>query len=427
MFNKDRIEKIKKKIRILYDSKIIDDSVWKNYEEFFEEFDWNWISRIGYFQSVRVVKGLENVKKENEDILDLEYVLFDAKFAKHEWKKIGESYESKYPDIIQEYNKIKTYANERASTYDNTKKEIVKNMIKTLACYGNVWDKFNQKHMTEGTKQRKFLENLIIVMYGSEIRPDDSEVSKILKKHKGLDGESLETRQELARHYNKKEQTQSTNVISENDLQDGFSKFDWRQMEELTGKLFEKKGYEVEVTQGSGDYGIDVWAKKDGMTLGIQVKKWRNDVGFEDVAKTLGSNMSKANKYILISTTSFFTPQAWKHQKQHSTIIELWDTNKFRQELRENFVDSSNYNQQSTHPSDTLHSTSYNKDSNIDEVYNSHNQNKTNSFDYDKGFNIDEVYNSSSDSTIPIHQKCVGCGKLVSGNVCHECGTVMKP
>ena len=161
--------------------------------------------------------------------------------------------------------------------------------------------------------------------------------------------------------------------INESDLQDGFLKFDWKQMEELTGELFRKKGYSVEVTQGSGDYGIDVWAKKDGMTIGIQVKKWRNDVGFEDVAKTLGSNMSKANKYILISTTSFFTPQAWKHQKQHSTIIELWDTNKFREELRNNFVNTSNNN---SAPIST----------------------NTDSFDYDKGFNIDEVFDVHKES-----------------------------
>jgi HJR/Mrr/RecB family endonuclease len=91
------------------------------------------------------------------------------------------------------------------------------------------------------------------------------------------------------------------------------------------------------VTQASSDYGIDVWAIKDEMITGIQVKKWKSDVGFDDVAKTIGSNMSKANKYILISTTSFFTPQALEHQRQHSTIIELWDTNRFRKEIRENF------------------------------------------------------------------------------------------
>jgi HJR/Mrr/RecB family endonuclease len=132
-----------------------------------------------------------------------------------------------------------------------------------------------------------------------------------------------------------KYQSQSSKV-SKYDIQNNFENLGWRQMEELTGELFRKKGYSVELTPSTGDYGIDVWAKKDGMIIGIQVKKWRNDVGFDDVAKTLGSNLSKANKYILISTTSFFTPQAWEHQRQHSTIIELWDTNRFKKELSEN-------------------------------------------------------------------------------------------
>lgn len=129
-----------------------------------------------------------------------------------------------------------------------------------------------------------------------------------------------------------------SSFVSENDLQNNFSEISWREMEELTGELFRKKGYSVEVTQASNDYGIDVWAKKDGMVIGIQVKKWQSDVGFEDVAKTLGSNIGKANKYILISTVSFFTTQALRHQRMHSAIIELWDTDRFKKELRENFT-----------------------------------------------------------------------------------------
>ena len=185
--------------------------------------------------------------------------------------------------------------------------------------------------------------------------------------------------------------------ISETDLQDNFSKVSWRDMEELVGELFRKKGYAVEVTQASGDYGIDVWAKKDGMTTGIQVKKWKKDVGFDDVAKTLGSNLNKANKYIVISTTSFFTNQAWEHQRQHATVMELWDTNRFRQELRENFVQIPKPKQ----------SGGFVHDDKID------------SFDYDQGFNIDEVYDSPDEE---FGKKCTRCGNLVHREFCGNCG-----
>lgn len=250
------------------------------------------------------------------------------------------------------------------------------------------------------------------------------------KKHKAnevislpyYDTSNFKNERTYPKGYNPSEQKPKP-LVNENDLQDGFSKFSWRQMEELTGKLFEKKGYSVEVTKSTGDYGIDVWAKKDGMTIGIQVKKWRKDVGFDDVAKTLGSNMSKANKYILISTTSFFTPQAWEHQRQHSTIIELWDTNKFRQELRENLTTTDSYNKQVTNNSKTSFSTSYNKGSNKDDVYHTPAQDITDAFDYDHGFNIDEVYNQSEDnSPMPMGQKCTKCGSLNHGNVCGNCG-----
>ncbi len=192
-------------------------------------------------------------------------------------------------------------------------------------------------------------------------------------------------------------------IVSESDLQDGFSRYTWREMEELTGKLFEKRGYSVEVTQGSVDFGIDVWAEKDGQIIGIQVKKWNNDVGFDDVTKTLGSNLGKANKYILISTTSFFTPQAWEHQRQHSHLIELWDTNRFRKELRDNFIKIP----------DSKPPTTLIQDDKID------------SFDFDKGFNLDEVYDEPEDS-VKEGKKCTKCGAPVFTDVCRNCGKEIK-
>lgn len=45
----------------------------------------------------------------------------------------------------------------------------------------------------------------------------------------------------------------------------------WRQFEYLTGEYFRKNGYEVEVTQGRGDGGIDVIAKKNDPISGPQM------------------------------------------------------------------------------------------------------------------------------------------------------------
>ena len=137
--------------------------------------------------------------------------------------------------------------------------------------------------------------------------------------------------------------------LNELDLQNNFSRFSWQQAEDLVGKLFEKKGYSVTVgvptadggTKRQGDFGIDVEAKDEREYLGIQVKHWSMDVGFEDVAKTLGV-AQKFNKVIIVSTKSGFTSQAWEHAQKNPYLIELWDSNKFKNELREHLISSTN-------------------------------------------------------------------------------------
>lgn len=137
--------------------------------------------------------------------------------------------------------------------------------------------------------------------------------------------------------------------LNELDLQNNFSRFSWQQAEDLVGKLFEKKGYSVTVgvptadggTKRQGDFGIDVEAKDEREYLGIQVKHWSMDVGFEDVAKTLGV-AQKFNKVIIVSTKSGFTSQAWEHAQKNPYLIELWDSNKFKNELREHLISSAN-------------------------------------------------------------------------------------
>ena len=124
--------------------------------------------------------------------------------------------------------------------------------------------------------------------------------------------------------------------VSQVDLVSNFSRLSWKEAENLVGKLFEKKGYSVQVTGKSGDFGIDVEAKSDTEYLGIQVKHWSMDVGFEDVAKTLGVS-SKFNKVIIVSTKSGFTSQAMQFagRDENRFRLELWNGQRFKQELKQ--------------------------------------------------------------------------------------------
>ena len=123
--------------------------------------------------------------------------------------------------------------------------------------------------------------------------------------------------------------------ISKEDLHNNFLRFTWRDMEEIVGKLFEKKGYSVEITQASGDYGIDVWAKKDGMTIGIQVKHYDKPVGFDALTKTVAVTFGKTNRAIVISTKSGFTNQSYEYQNDHRHAVELWTSKTLKEEIRD--------------------------------------------------------------------------------------------
>lgn len=136
----------------------------------------------------------------------------------------------------------------------------------------------------------------------------------------------------------------STNYSLDN-FESKLKNYSWQEAEDIVGKLFEKKGYVIKVgiqtdsgkTKRTGDYGIDVRAKNASEYLGIQVKHWENDVGFEDVAKTLGVSQ-KFNKVIIISTKSGFTTQALNHGADNHYLIELWNSEKFKEEVKNHLL-----------------------------------------------------------------------------------------
>tara|TARA_Y100000590_G_scaffold379182_1_gene446668 strand:+ start:123 stop:1157 length:1035 start_codon:yes stop_codon:yes gene_type:complete len=140
--------------------------------------------------------------------------------------------------------------------------------------------------------------------------------------------------------------------LSEEDLRNNFRRFNEDDAEDLVKLLFEKKGYDTKVgvesksgeIKRSGDFGIDVRAtistKRIGFItkkekLGIQVKHWENNVGFDDAAKTMGVS-EEYDKVIIVSTKADFTHQVYENKKERKNWkkLELWNSEKFKDELR---------------------------------------------------------------------------------------------
>ena len=63
-----------------------------------------------------------------------------------------------------------------------------------------------------------------------------------------------------------------------------YDEMEGHEFEYFCADLLEKRGFEeVEVTKGSGDYGVDILAEKDGVTYAIQCKRYDGPVGVKAV------------------------------------------------------------------------------------------------------------------------------------------------
>ena len=83
--------------------------------------------------------------------------------------------------------------------------------------------------------------------------------------------------------------------------------------------------YNVSVTQGSRDQGIDVLAEKGGVKYGIQCKCYSSDIGNKAVQEAF-SGCRYYNCHVpVVMTNRYFTRQA-KDLAQKTNVL-LWDRN----------------------------------------------------------------------------------------------------
>ena len=102
------------------------------------------------------------------------------------------------------------------------------------------------------------------------------------------------------------------------------------EFERFCAALLEKNGYDdVEVTQGSGDQGIDVIAWRDGVKYGIQCKCYSSVVGNKAVQEAFAGKAFYECHVAVILTNSYFTRAAAELAKSNNVV--LWDGDKLRE------------------------------------------------------------------------------------------------
>lgn len=109
-------------------------------------------------------------------------------------------------------------------------------------------------------------------------------------------------------------------------------KYEVNELDEIEGHDFEyycaellkKRGFiEVTVTKGSGDYGVDVLAEKDGVTYAIQCKAYATPVGVKAVQEAFAGKEYYDRMVGAVLTNQYFTKPAVEAAKKLKIL--LWD------------------------------------------------------------------------------------------------------
>ena len=113
-------------------------------------------------------------------------------------------------------------------------------------------------------------------------------------------------------------------LLRENWRGKALDEMEGRDFEFFCARLLEQKGFlEVEVTKGSGDYGVDILAEKDGVTYAVQCKRYEEPVGVKAVQEAFAGREYYDRMVGAVMTNQYFTEPAVAAAKKLKIL--LWD------------------------------------------------------------------------------------------------------
>lgn len=107
------------------------------------------------------------------------------------------------------------------------------------------------------------------------------------------------------------------------------------EFEYFCAKLLKENGFiEVEVTKGSGDYGVDILAEKDGVTYAVQCKCYTDPVGVKAVQEAYAGRDYYDRMVGAVMTNQYFTAPAVNAARKLKIL--LWDRGYLEDMMGEN-------------------------------------------------------------------------------------------
>lgn len=118
-------------------------------------------------------------------------------------------------------------------------------------------------------------------------------------------------------------QTQYSNRKSPLSVEDTDG-MDGLEFETFCAEILKKNGfYDVQVTRGSGDYGIDILAKKESVSYAIQCKCYTGAVGNKAVQEAYSGKAFYNCMVAVVLTNNYFTDAAIETAKRNAVV--LWN------------------------------------------------------------------------------------------------------
>lgn len=129
--------------------------------------------------------------------------------------------------------------------------------------------------------------------------------------------------------------------INESDIEYHDILYQFEDFDNMSGLEFEKfcselliknRFYNVQVTQGSSDHGIDLLAEKDDISYAIQCKRYFSNVGNAAVQQAHTGKSLYHKDIAVVLTNRYFTQQAIDEAKELG--VKLWDRDKLKEMLQ---------------------------------------------------------------------------------------------
>lgn len=247
-----------------------------------------------------------NTLHENLSILEVE-------------KKLKRSNElaniaNKTTDRDEFYRSINKFIDNRVKNIDSFNKKTAENTLPRIICIVNEANEF-LKYISTPLERLFMNSNMVGIYFILFSRFSLKSLSL------GIIGELLEvsTADKLKILLSKNESANYKQSMTRN-----FDDMGGHQFEHFCADILRKNGFEnVEVTQGSGDHGIDILAEKDDITYAIQCKRYDKPIGNDAVQQAIAGKGFYHRDIAVVMTNRNFTPQAIEEAK--ALGVKLWD------------------------------------------------------------------------------------------------------